>query len=137
MSGVEAEDKGELPRFVVKRKPWIFGGQEEFLAFMINTLSRLSDLDVKMKEGAHGLNVDMVEVIAIGATSAGLRASNADDLRYTSLLILYSRHRGAGTFAAFYADCLTRALDGRSTVLRHYREDRTPYRQQVWYQFVD
>jgi hypothetical protein len=94
-------------------------------------------MDSEMKDSVRGLNVDIVEVIAIGADSVGLRASNAHDLRYTSLLILYSRHRRAADFATFYADCLTRMLDGRPTVLRRYREDRIPYKERVWYQFVD
>jgi hypothetical protein len=136
MCGVQAEDARSCPLFFVKRRPWMFEGQPLFLARMIDALSALSDMDARIKSSdRRGLGVDIVEVITQAASEIGLKASNKDDMRYTCLLILYSRHRGAESFAFFYADCLRRVLEGRTTVLRRYCEDRA--RLQTWYQFAD
>jgi hypothetical protein len=120
MFGAEAEDDRACPMFVVKRPPRIFEGQLRFLDPMIYALSRLSDQDARIRDNLdpRGLGVDIVNVITEAARKVGLKTSNSDDMRYTCLLILYSRHRGRESFAAFYAECLKRVLEGRSTVLR-------------------
>jgi hypothetical protein len=135
----ESENGRDIPMFVARLKPELFPGQRQFLVSMINILTRLSDLDARggASVGDDGLQFDVADAVSQVAQAVGLRTSHAADLAYTSLLILYSRHRGAPTFASFYADCLARLLEGKTTVLRHYREDRTPYQEKAWYVFAD
>jgi hypothetical protein len=139
MCGTEAEEERPYPLFVIKRRPELFAGQPRFLASMIDIQSRLSDLDSKQRKSVDrlGLGIDIVELITQAAENAGLNTSDKNDMRYTSLLILYSRHRSSPSFAAFYADCIMRVLEGRTTILRRYHEDRMPHHEQAWYEFAD
>ncbi len=97
MVGVDAEDERDFPVFFVKRKPWIFEGQKAFMVIVMNRLAQASALDQTAASNRKGFSVgfDLAKVVSDAAKSVGLGASKAEDIPYTSLMILYARHRGA------------------------------------------
>tara|TARA_R110002072_G_scaffold140118_3_gene283981 strand:+ start:1063 stop:2283 length:1221 start_codon:yes stop_codon:yes gene_type:complete len=110
--GVDAEDDRETPLLFNRRGPYIFAVQEKFMTTMIHALEEISD---KAR-----LTADLVEIVVAAARSAGLRTTEEEDLAFTSLMILYARHRGAPDTARLYGECLERRLEGRSTRLAEF-----------------
>lgn len=110
--GVEAEDDRDTPLLFNRRAPYIFAAHEDFLKAMTGALSHITD---KPQPG-----VDLVEIAVQAAAKAGLKTSDAADMAYTSLMILYARHRGAPDMARLYGEALARHLEGRSTRLREF-----------------
>jgi len=118
--GVEAEDNRETPLLFNRRPPYIFMAQEEFFAFVQSALTHVTQNPDQ--------TVDILQVATLAASKAGLETTKPEDLAYTSLMILYARHRGAPDMARLYGQALSRHLEGRSTELAHLalRYDSTP-----------
>jgi hypothetical protein len=137
--GAEAEDNRDWPLFFVKRKPWIFKGQKQFMVSVMGVLRHASAFDEKeaSNTSTFSIGLDVAEAVTSCAKSVGLGSSKEGDLPYTALLILYARHRGAPKLAGLFADSLQRYLRGRTTVLARYREQREPYDERCWYRFED
>jgi hypothetical protein len=111
MVGVDAEDTGDFPLFFVKRKPFLFQGQREFISKVMDLLIQASQLDEARaaKLSSFSIGFDIASAVAKAAKSVGLAPSNNADIPYTSLLILYSRHRGAPMLARLYGEVHTAA----------------------------
>lgn len=107
--GVAAEDDRETPLLFNRRGPYVFADQEAFMTAMIHALDNIE----KMEEPS----VDLLQVVVRSARNAGLQTTEEEDLAFTSLMILYARHRGAPDLARLYGECLGRWIDGRSTCL--------------------
>lgn len=107
--GVAAEDDRETPLLFNRRGPYIFAAQEAFMTAMIHVLDEIE----KMEEQ----RVDLLPVVVRSARNAGLQTTEEEDLAFTSLMILYARHRGAPDLARLYGECMGRWIDGRSTSL--------------------
>lgn len=138
MVGADAEDGRDIPLFFLKRKPWIFRGQREFMIYVMDALARASeDNGSKGQRPGRTPKVDLVGLAKEAANHAGLKTSNDADIPYTALMILYARHRGAPQLAALFAEGLERHLDGRTTVLRHYHENREAHPPECEYRFDD
>ena len=140
MVGVDAEDTGDFPLFFVKRKPFLFQGQREFMSKVMDLLIQASQLDEARaaKLSSFSIGFDIASAVAKAAKSVGLAPSNNADIPYTSLLILYSRHRGAPMLARLYGEVIQWHLRGAPTVLARYREDRAQmHNLKCWFRFED
>lgn len=135
----ELEAGRTTPLFTTPGSGLVFPAQREFMINMISALSYLTMLDVTngKSDTEYKLDFDMAEVVAGAMQKAGLECTNPEDLIFTGFTILYARHRGAPEMAAFYANCLLRWLEGRSTTLARYREAREQYAISVWAVFDD
>ncbi|MEP2705028.1 MAG: hypothetical protein ABJQ71_13680 [Roseibium sp.] len=110
--GVEAEDDRETPLLFNRRAPNIFAAQKDFF------LAIQYGLDQATREPQKTL--DLENLVTEAAKHVELETSNPEDLAYTSLMILYARHRGAPDMARLYGEGLTRYLEGRTTRLAHF-----------------
>ena len=139
MVGVDAEDERDFPLFFVKRKPWLFKGQREFLVRVMDVLIQASALDQTRASNmsSFSIGLDVAAAATKAAKSVGLVSSNEEDIPYTVLLILYARHRGAPALARLFAEALQRYLRGATTVLARYRETRMLNDTKCWFHFED
>ncbi|HEV8434945.1 MAG TPA: hypothetical protein VGR95_16155 [Thermoanaerobaculia bacterium] len=132
----EVEDEREVPLFTARRNPELFRGQRTLLLEMIERLGAVTRTDFAL--GRKGrLEVDVAKEVMGAMRKAKLRASHPDDLLFTGLMILYSRHRGAPRMAAFYGECLARYFAKKSLRLARYRELRDYMSIDVWCVFDD
>jgi hypothetical protein len=129
----DLEERQETPLFTTKVKPFIFPGQRPLLISMIKILGHFDAVD----RSSRIVSFDIVSVVADVMKASGLETTNARDISYTGLLILYSRHRGAPEMALFYGECLKRLLANKTTMLVRYREYRAENGIRVWYVFSD
>ncbi len=132
----EVEDEREVPVFTARRNPELFRGQRTLLLEMIERLGAVTKTDFAL--GRKGrLEVDVAAEVMGAMKKAKLRASDPEDLLFTGLMILYSRHRGARRMAAFYGECLARYFGKKSLRLARYRELRDFRSIDVWCVFDD
>jgi hypothetical protein len=132
----EVEDEREVPLFTARRNPELFRGQRTLLLAMIERLGVVTETDFAL--GRKGrLELDVAAEVLGAMKKAKLRASDPEDLLFTGLMILYSRHRGAPRIAAFYGECLARYFAKKSLRLARYRELREFMSVDVWCVFDD
>jgi hypothetical protein len=132
----EVEDEREVPLFTARRNPELFRGQRTLLLEMIERLRAVTETDFAL--GRKGrLEVDVAAEVLGAMKKAKLRTSDPEDLLFTGLMILYSRHRGAPRMAAFYGECLARYFAKKSLRLARYRELRDFRSIDVWCVFDD
>ncbi|HYC87873.1 MAG TPA: hypothetical protein VEO54_01575 [Thermoanaerobaculia bacterium] len=132
----DLEDERDMPLFTARRKPEIFRGQRTLLGEMITRLGSLSRRDLSLPANGR-LQADVSTEVVAALRSAGLRCTNPEDLLFTGLMILYSRHRGAAQMARFYGACIERYFARKPLMLARYREQRGPYSIDVWWVFDD
>jgi hypothetical protein len=132
----EVEDEREVPLFTARRNPELFRGQRTLLLEMIERLRAVTETDFAL--GRKGrFEVDVAAEVLGAMKKAKLRTSAPEDLLFTGLMILYSRHRGVPRMAAFYGECLARYFAKKSLRLARYRELRDGMSLDVWCVFDD
>ena len=74
MVGVDAEDTRDFPLFFVKRKPFLFQGQREFMSKVMDLLIQASQLDEARaaKLSSFSIGFDIASAVAKAAKSVGL-----------------------------------------------------------------
>jgi hypothetical protein len=132
----ELEEERDMPLFTARRKPEIFRGQRALLVGMIERLGALSRRDFALPAKGR-LQADVAAEVVAALRLARLGCTIPDDLLFTGLMILYSRHRGAPQMARFYKVCIERYFAGKPLRLARYRERRDGHSVDVWWVFED
>jgi hypothetical protein len=131
----ELEAERSVPLFITPHAPMIFPGHRSLLEGMWARLANLSRMDHAL-DGIP-LVADVAEIVTFSLVQADLLCTVPEDRVYLGLQMLYARHVGAPQFAQFFADCLQRYVDRRTTRLVRYREVRDMLTMRVWWVFAD
>ena len=160
----QLEAERAVPVMVTGRAPRIFSGQKSLLVHVIQRLKNLSildgflngDLDIpdddpirkvdesdlrrvllgQSLDSGEGL-ADIADIAIESLLAADIHCLVPADRAYVALQILHARHVGQPQFANFFAECLVRYIDGRTTRVTRYRELRDGLEMRLWRVFAD